>query len=232
MAAAVVYLQFPAPAPPVVDAPPQAVLTPLPPPAAAIAPAQETAPAFSAPPKPAPAEPVTQNPSEAVFTHYTTEPGFVSRAVVRIDGTVVQSRNLFRDKKSDGGADIRAMPPTHCTDSFRSLAGGKPIFKDAITAALPAARRRYSIDVRWYDADGDELSRDAFDVDGKKALMRHTEFRGTKVPMLTDHRIGNAVVESAEVKMANANSMDGSWNVPKRPSWQPELPQQSSFFAP
>jgi len=230
LAAAVVYVQFPTPAPTVADDPPPAVMARLPPPEAAIAPAQETG-AAAAPAAEAPAAPVTQSPSEAVFTHYTTEPGFVSRAVVRIDGKVVFSRKLFRGKKLEGGTEVRAMPATHCANTFLMRAGGKPIYKDAVTAALPAARR-YSLEVRWYDADGDEFSRDTFDVDGKKAISRSTQFRSSNVPMLAQNRIGDTSIESGGINTPNANSMAGAWNAPKRPSWQPELPQQASFFKP
>lgn len=237
LAAAVVYMQFLTPVPAAVDNSPPAVMERLPPTEAASAPAQETGAAAAlaakapvAPLKEAPAAPVTESPSEAVFTHYTTEPGFVSRAVVRINGKVVHSRNLFRGKKSEGGADIRAMSETPCASTFLMYAGGKPIYKDAVTAALPAAQR-YSMEVRWYDADGDELSRDAFDVDGKKAIQRSTQFRSSNVPMLAQNRIGGASIEGGGISTPNADSMNGEWNVPKRPSWQPELPQQASFFA-
>lgn len=230
LATAVVLLRFPAPAPTAVDDPPPAAMERLPPPATAIAPAQDTG-AAAAPAKEAPAAPMTKTPPEAVFTHYTTEPGFVSRAVVRIDGKVVLNRKLFRGKKSEGGAGIRAMPATLCASTFLMRAGDKPIYKDAVTAALPAARR-YSLEVRWYDADGDELSRDAFDVDGKKAIQRSTRFRSSNVPMLTQNQIVGASIEGDGISSPNANSMDGGWNVPKRPSWQPELPKQASFFGP
>lgn len=225
--AALVYVRSPAPV----------AVEPFSPPEAAIAPARETVPVAApaeatpaSPPEKAVAAPATENSSEAVFTHYTTEPGFVTRAVVRIDGKVVLSRKLFRGK-SEGGADIRAMPPTNCASSFLQRAGGKPIYKDAVTATLPAARR-YSLEVRWYDADGDEFSRDVFDVDGKKAISRHTAFRTSNVPMLTQQRIGDASIENGGMSAPNANSMAGGWNVPKRPSWQPELPSQASFFGP
>lgn len=229
LAVVAVYLQFPAPAPTVVEDPAPAVTEQLPPPEAAIAPALETG-AVATPAVGALTAPVTENPSEAVFTHYTTEPGAVSRAVVRIDGKIVLRHQLFR-KKSEGGTGIRAMPASQCVSGFLMRAGGKPIYKDVITAALPAARR-YSLEVRWYDADGDELSRDAYDVDGKKAISRQTVFRISNAPRITESRIGGLLIESGGTSTPNANSMVGAWNTPKRPRWQPELPKQASFFSP
>lgn len=235
LALAAVYLQFPAREPVAAADPPPAVMEQLPPPEAAIAPAREATaaatPPAQAPAAQAPAAPATENLSEAVFTYYTTEPGSVSRGVVRIDGKVVSSRKLYRGKKSDGAPDFLAMPPTNCSKTFLMRAGNKPIFKDAVTAALPAARK-YSMEVRWYDVDGEELSRDAFDIDGKKGIHRHTELRSLNVPAASHDKIPGVSIKSVESKDPNANSMAGDWNVVKRPSWQPELPQQDSFFAP